>query len=322
MTVSGFGWHDLSTDAVPAAERLDYWRDATNSLFPPTQLRRAGFEGFYGHVAWLALGEVTVADIVSTSLDVVRGEREIRSGDDRWYELTIQIEGECAFSQDGRDIVTGPRSMVLYDSRRPYAMRFRGPYRQVSLKVPRAELRERAPAVDRLVALHLPADRIPGRFIHDLAVGLCERPSDVPAPLARRLEQHVLELTATALMDADAGAVSAAGLSQLDRIKAFILSRLDDAELSPRDIASAHGISLRRLYELFEAEEQQVARFVQAQRLDRIRRELADPLMRALPINTIALRRGFKDFSHFSRAFRRQFGVSPGMFRAAAHAKP
>ncbi|SHF97214.1 AraC-type DNA-binding protein [Kaistia soli DSM 19436] len=319
MTVSGFGWRDLSTDAVPAAERLDYWREATNSLFPPTQLRRDGFEGFYGHVAWLSLGEVTIADIVSTSLDVVRSERDIHCGDDRWYELTIQIDGECAFSQDGRDIVTGPRSMVLYDSRRPYQMRFRGPYRQVSLKVPRAALRERVPSVDRLVALHLAADRIPGRFIYDLASGLCERPNDIPAALSSRLEQHVLELTATALMDVGSGeTVSFSRVSQLDRIKAYILAHLDDAELSPRGIAAAHGISLRRLYELFEGEEQQVARFVQAQRLDRIRRELADPLMRGLPINSIALRRGFKDFSHFSRAFRRQFGVAPGAFRSAS----
>ncbi len=317
MTVSGFGWRDLSTDAVPAADRLDYWREATNSLFPPTQLRRDGFEGFYGHVAWLSLGDVTIADIVSTSLDVVRSEREIHSGDDRWYELTIQIEGECAFSQDGRDIVTGPRSMVLYDSRRPYRMRFQGPYRQVSLKVPRAALRERVPSVDRLVALHLAADRIPGRFIYDLASGLCERPNDIPAALSGRLEQHVLELTATALLDETTGApLSASHISQLDRIKGFILAHLDDPDLSPRAIAAAHGISLRRLYELFEAEEQQVAKFVQAQRLDRIRRELGDPLMKGLPINSIALKRGFKDFSHFSRAFRRQFGVSPGAFRS------
>ena len=321
MTVSGFGWRDLSTDAVPAADRLDYWREATGSLFPPTQLRRDGYEGFYGHVAWLSLGEVTIADIVSTRIDVVRSEREIHSGDDRWYELTIQIEGECAFSQDGRDIVTRPRSMVLYDSRRPYRMRFNGPHRQVSLKVPRAALRERVPAVDSMIALHLAADRIPGRFIYDLASGLCERTNEMPAALSGRLEQHVLDLMATALIgETPARAVPASRLTQLDRIKSYIIAHLDDAELTPRAIASAEGISLRRLYELFEAEEQQVARFVQAQRLDRIRRALDDPLLMALPINTLALRHGFKEFSHFSRAFRRQFGVAPGAYRAGTQA--
>ncbi len=122
----------------------------------------------------------------------------------------------------------------------------------------------------------------------------------------------MLELTATALLDAGRRQVSAAGVSQLDRIKAHVLAHLDNADLSPRGIAEANGISLRRLYELFEAEDQQVARFVLQQRLDRIRRDLADPLKRGLPIASIALARGFKDVSHFSRAFRRRFGFSPG----------
>lgn len=322
MTISGFGWRDLSTDAVAAADRLDYWREATNSLFPPTRLRRSGAEGFYGRVAWLGIGDVTLADIVSTSVEVHRTERDIGAGDDRWYEMTIQVEGDCAFTQDGRDLVTTPRSMVLYDSRRPYAMRFGGPYRQISLKVPRAALRERVPGVDALVARLIRADTLPGRFLHDLAAALCDRPGDLAPGLAPRLESHVLELTATALLglsgDDDR---SASGHALRDRVRAGILARLDDPDLGPRQIAEANDISLRRLYELFGDEEESVAGFVQTQRLERIRRELADPLMRGLPIATIALRRGFKDVSHFSRAFRRRYGVSPREWRAGqAHA--
>lgn len=316
MTMTGFGWQELSTDAVPARERLDYWLQATNSLFPPTRLSRPSFEGFYGRVGSLQLGEVMLADIASTSLDVVRTEAEIRASDDRWYELTIQIEGECAFEQGGRDLVTRPRDMVLYDSRRPYRMRFSGPHRQISLKVPRAALRERAPCVDRMIARPLDASRLPGRFILDLSMGLCERPGEIPPSLAGRLEAHVLELLATALVGAEAGSLSAGSLAQVERIKAHVLSRLDDPELSPRSVAAALNLSLRRLYELFEAEEQPLARFIQTQRLDRIRRNLADPLQQGVPVTTLALDGGFKDFSHFSRAFRRQYGISPGQYRS------
>lgn len=308
-------WQGLSTESVPARERLDYWREATSSLFPPTRVRRPSVEGFFGRVAWLTLDEVTVADIVSTDVEVVRGEKEI-AADDRWYEFTIQVDGECAFSQGGRDLVTRPRSMVLYDSRKPYQMRFAGPYRQLSLKVPRAVLRERVPGVDRLIVQKIAADQMPGRFIYDLAAGLCEYPTAIPPALAMRLENHILELLATALIGADdALTFSASRLAQTERIKAYIVSRLDDSDLGPREIARAHNISLRHLYDLFAAEDLQVARFIQVQRLERIRRELADPLQRGLPINTIALRRGFKDFSHFSRAFRKQFGIAPRDFR-------
>lgn len=310
-------WQNLCTEAVPPRDRLAYWHEATNRLFPPTRLSRPNHEGFYGNVSWLEIGDLTLANIVSTSLDVTRSEREITRDDDRWYEINVQIEGTSAFSQDGRSVVSGPRSLVLYDSRRPYEMRFKGPYRQLSLKVPREELRSRVPNIDALVARSIQTDGIPGRFFYDFATTLCETPEGIPGHIASRLEQHTLDLLATALLGLGAEpATSASRLAQLDRVKAYILDRLEQTDLSPRTIAEAHQISLRHLYELFEGEDQQVARWIQARRLDRIKRDLADPLKRSWPINTIALSCGFKDFSHFSRSFRKQYGISPRNYRA------
>ena len=316
MTQSTGSWQNLCTEAVPPRDRLDYWHEATNRLFPPTRLSRSSHEGFYGHVSWLKFGEVTLANIVSTSLDVTRGEREITRDDDRWYEINVQIDGTSAFTQDGREVAAGPRSLVLYDSRRPYQMRFEGPYRQLSLKIPREALRDRVPNIGALIARHIPADGIPGRFFYDFSAALCDAPEGIPGYIASRLEEHTLDLLATALLGATAEpAATVNRISQLDRIKAYILDRLDQPDLTPSAIAEAHQISLRHLYALFEAEEHQVARWIQAHRLDRIRRDLADPLKRGWPINTIALSCGFKDFSHFSRSFRRQYGISPRDYR-------
>jgi AraC-like DNA-binding protein len=314
---SSCGWQAMSTEAVPAEDRLDYWRDATNSLFPPTRVRRPTYAGFYGRLAWLNIGDVMLADIVSTSLEVTRSEREINGGDDRWFEVNIQVDGEGTFSQEGREVVTGPRSLVLYDSRKPYAMRFEGPYRQMSLKVLRGALCERVPNAGAMVARGILADTVPGRFLYDLAFGLCGAPEAISAPVAVRLEEHLLDLLATALLGT-AETVSPHSVGrhlQLDRVKAYIGAHLGEADLSPLRVATAQRISLRYLYELFEGEDVAVSRWIQQQRLGRVRRDLADPLQRALPINTIAFRAGFKDISHFSRVFHRQFGVSPRDFR-------
>jgi AraC-like DNA-binding protein len=307
----------MSTEVVPAKERLDYWRDASNRLFPPTQVRRPTHAGFYGRLAWLHVGDVTLADIRSTSLAVTRSEREISGGDDRWFEVNIQVEGEGTVTQEGRDVVTRPGSLVLYDSRKPYEMRFQAPYRQMSLKVLRTALCERVPNAGALVARRIVADSVPGRFLYDLAFGLCSAPEAVSAAVAARLEEHLLDLLATALLGT-AEAVAPHSSSrhlQLERVKAYILAHLGEADLSPLGVATAQRISLRHLYELFEGEDEPVSRWIQQQRLFRIRRDLADPLRRTLPINSIALRAGFKDLSHFSRVFHRQFGVSPRDFR-------
>jgi len=260
---------------------------------------------------------VMLTDIRSTNLEVTRSEREIRGSDDRWFEVNIQVEGEGTFIQEGRDVVTRPRSLVLYDSRKPYEMRFAGPYRQMSLKVLRSALCERLPNAGALVARPVVADTMPGRFLYDLAHGLCSAPEAVSAPVAARLEVHLLDLLATALLGA-AETVAPRSFSrqpQVDRVKAYILAHLSEPDLSPRQVATAQRISLRHLYDLFEAEDLAVSRWIQQQRLLRVRRDLADALQCALPISTVALRAGFKDLSHFSRVFHRQFGVSPRDFR-------
>ena len=53
-------------------------------------------------------------------------------------------------------------------------------------------------------------------------------------------------------------------------------------------------------------------------RLDRCRRDLADPRLATESILTIASGWGFANAAHFSRSFSRAFGESPRNFRAAA----
>jgi AraC-like DNA-binding protein len=110
-----------------------------------------------------------------------------------------------------------------------------------------------------------------------------------------------------------------AGTTLLDSIRAFILQRLNDRGLNPRTIATAHHISVRTLYRLFRAEGgTTVAAWVRDRRLERCRRDLLDPRQRSRSVRAIALRWGFRDDAHFSRAFRAAYGTSPQRCRARA----
>ena len=62
-----------------------------------------------------------------------------------------------------------------------------------------------------------------------------------------------------------------------------------------------------------------VARYIQRQRLLRIRALLSDPADQR-PITAIAEDFCFEDASSFSRAFRQQFDCGPSDFRSAAKA--
>ena len=76
------------------------------------------------------------------------------------------------------------------------------------------------------------------------------------------------------------------------------------------DLAELIGISPRYLQDLFHAEGTTVSDFIWKRRLEKSRRDLADPLRGADSIAQIALACGFADFGHFSRRYKDAFGAS------------
>jgi AraC-like DNA-binding protein len=79
----------------------------------------------------------------------------------------------------------------------------------------------------------------------------------------------------------------------------------------PARIAAAHGLSVRHVHRLFHESGDTVAAAIRRGRLDRCRADLEDPSQRARSVTEIALRWGFNDSAHFSRAFKARFGLSP-----------
>ncbi|CAM5719734.1 helix-turn-helix domain-containing protein [Streptomyces canarius] len=95
------------------------------------------------------------------------------------------------------------------------------------------------------------------------------------------------------------------------RVRAFVQRHLHDPHLTPRTIAVAHHISTGYLHRLFQQEDHTLAAWIRHQRLERARRALADPTMRATPVHAIGAYCGFPRASDFTRAFRTAYGIPP-----------
>ncbi|MDX8533161.1 helix-turn-helix domain-containing protein [Mesorhizobium sp. VK25A] len=103
-----------------------------------------------------------------------------------------------------------------------------------------------------------------------------------------------------------------------DKARRFILRNLNSPHLGPEELCRELGVSRSKLYRLLEADGG-VARYVQHLRLLEGFAQLSDPSNRK-PIVKIADESGMQDHSQFSRAFRREFGISPTDAREAAQA--
>lgn len=97
--------------------------------------------------------------------------------------------------------------------------------------------------------------------------------------------------------------------AQFQRARRLIETRLGDSRLDAETLAPALGLSRSTLYRLFEPY-RGVASFVLDRRLAHARKALCDP-QDTRHIGVIAGDFGFADPSHFSRAFRRRFGITP-----------
>ena len=101
----------------------------------------------------------------------------------------------------------------------------------------------------------------------------------------------------------------------LVRVKDYLERNLDECELDAAMVSTALNLSPRYINKLFEAENTSLARYIWRRRLERAAIDLRDPARRSLGISAVAMAHGFNDLSHFSRAFRQRFDMSPRAYR-------
>ena len=141
-------------------------------------------------------------------------------------------------------------------------------------------------------------------------------PQRLEAPRGERLGTAALDLFAVALSQGEPVApVETRERALVLSVRAFIEERLGDPALAPPMIAAAHHVSLRHLHKLFESQQTTVAALIRERRLERCRRDMLDPAMRAEPVSAIASRHGLTNPAHFSRLFRAAYGSAPAEFR-------
>ncbi len=209
----------------------------------------------------------------------------------------MQARGSCVVTQGGRVAHLRTGDIVSYESSHPYTVESDGPFEIVIFTIPRPLLGADA---DRLygntatrVAGGTPIARLAGPFLHQLASGLDD---DGPAG-----DTHVAEAVVDLVRALYAGADPAPSTRAAERrspimrrVMSFVEARLDDPELTPARIAAANAISERYLYKLFAAEDRSLRTWIRDERLERCRRDLADPRRRAEAISELARRRGWK----------------------------
>jgi AraC-like DNA-binding protein len=123
-----------------------------------------------------------------------------------------------------------------------------------------------------------------------------------------------LELFIGALRPAVLTQFGAEGLVLRTVIETWIDRNLGLLDVTPAEIAAAHGVSVRTVHRVFKASGETVCEVIRLHRLAKAHRELS---VRAEPISLIARRWGFGNSRDFIAAYQAHYGMSPSDYRAS-----
>ena len=300
----------------------DEWAEVISHSFVPLSLGETAAQ-FRGAVRQTALSPgVTLTDVETHGRSVVlRTERLIRREPRDDYLFSLQLAGLGAVLQGDREVSLHPGSGAVYDTARPYRLVFPASSREVVLHVPHRALRDQLDDAADLYGRALPEDapavRVFAGFLRELAAAA---PQLEPPQLAE-FGRAAVDLLASALRATAAeGPPAGARQALLRAMREYVTAHLADPDLSPALLSRAHRVSPRYAAGLFAGAGTSPAAFIRAERLRAAHRELTDPRQSGRPVAVIAARCGFLDRTTFTRAFVRQYGVTPAQARAAGGA--
>ncbi|MFE5035075.1 helix-turn-helix domain-containing protein [Streptomyces sp. NPDC056683] len=303
----------LTTRSVPPEESLEYWHDAVFDTLVGMDIAAEG--GTYDATLRTdRLGDLRITTVEADPGRVHRAPRFITRGDGREIFVAVQSTGRARVEQDGRTTELRSGDLAFFETLRPFRTTFPDRFRLKIFAVPRPLLELAEADVRQLTgrAIH-PREGLPA-LLGPLLERLADTSASYSTPTAERLAESVVDLVAATAADrlgADPDDLPGADGVLLLRIRTYIRWHLSDPTLAPAVIARVHGISVRYLHRLFQAEGTTVCQWIRDQRLRECRRELAARPAGSVSLGQVARRWGFTSAAGFGKAFRSSFGLSP-----------
>lgn len=307
----------LDTTGIPMAARRDAVHAVIEATAVPMHVVYQGAADPRGS-RWdhWPLGRAHLMRTQASGLQLSRTRRLIRQGDPEIVALSYNVEGRTVCNLDRRQTVRGS-DLSLTDLGQPCSLTWDLPYSCIAFNVDRNELGLSADVIRRA------SDLLHTSPLHSLVQGHLQRMSELAqsppdavttALLGASTIELVRALVATAGRD-DENRNPAMQDALPARLLSYLQQNLRDPELTPERIASALGVSLRHLYNVWDHSDLTLTEWIIQERLAGARHELALPSTAAVTISALARRWGFRDAAHFSRRFRQAYGLSPREWR-------
>jgi AraC family transcriptional activator of tynA and feaB len=310
----------LTTSQVHPRDRFQFWQNAIFERIVPLEQKKVGEQPFTGVLEGAEIGPLCLTRITKSALRTEATPEMIRRHDKHEKILVvIMLSGTQACTQMGREAVQQPGELVVLDQA-PTIMQTEALSRSLVLEIPRERLERMLGPASLYAGLTVGAGQASTSLVTNFFGELTRVQERLNSELAARMSSIGIDLIVASLSERMALETPKplAGTLLVHRAKAYVEANLGDPTLDPSQLALAVGISLRRLQQLFQERNENIADWIWEQRLKVAASQLLDPGTLSLSIGALAYNCGFINQSHFSRRFKDRYGMPPGEYRAGA----
>jgi len=312
---------EWTTAGVSPADKTDVWESVLCSSYREWQVPHRLPATFFAHVKQ---HDFAGSGLVETICDPCSGRRTkalTRKDDDLFVGVQLTTQGRERFKVGEVAIEAKAGDLVVWTTDAEVEFEVLERLHKVTLMIPWTLLRERLPERRHLpVGGKIESGTGIGSLLAVHLLGLSNQIGALNTQQLGAVSRTTLEFLGIALTEQQPDAFDA-NASMFRRVQDFISAHLHEADLNPAMIAAANRISLRYLHLLFQRNGATVSGWIQEKRLAKCREFLSDSACSRQRIADIAYRWGFSSASHFSRAFKDRYGVTPIELRRAGDAR-
>ena len=306
----------FSTHSLPASQQLEAWRNWYGPIFEATSAGSQD-EGFAAANSNWKLNGFTFSRVSSPPTCIDRTKYLLRRNHVDHWAFTLSKRTTSDVEVRDRALEVPPGVPFLLSLGEEMHIGRRQQDERVQLLLARDSFQAIAPLLDATRGMALSTSQ--GRLLADYILLLERNLPNLTPEDGSRLPSAIQAMVGACLapsVDRLAVAGRQIDLTLMERVRRAVRKNLRSPLLGPDKLCREAATSRSQLYRLLEGEGG-VARYIQRRRLSESFAILCDT-SNNFSIAAIAETLCFADASNFSRAFRREFGMSPSEVRTAS----
>ena len=307
----------LNTSGLVPKKQIQCWSDALTDLCGHFDIDPLQASSFEGRINYTTVSKLKLCQIEASQHRLAHTAGRAKLGGHPFVKIHFQTYGISHFEQGGRRIELVPGDCLAYDVSCPHTIVSPMLTRHEVVIVPKELLQERGFRLARMAACKLSARTGTGRIAYDFVHAAFGEATKLSPNNAIGVADSLIDLLLLPLREPDAMFDRVGPEAMYVRAQYFIREHLRDPDLSIDQISAALNCTKRYLHMLFSNRGTTISDYIQHARLQHCREELETQAGKT--ITDVAFSWGFSSSSHFSRVFRRYFGVVPSAIHKEQH---